>query len=46
MITLVIFTGCHLRQRRVITNCTPFEAEQFKRMAKHNGWPVTERRPK
>lgn len=46
MITLVIFTGCHLYQRRVITGCTQFEAEQFKRMARHNGWPVTERRPK
>lgn len=44
MITLVIFTGCHLRQRRVITNLTPYEAKQFKRMANHNGWPCTERK--
>ena len=46
MITLVIFTGCHLRQRRVITGCTQFEADQLKRLAAHHGWSCTERRAK
>ena len=44
MKTVVIFTDCHLRDRKVISNCTQFEADQFKRMAKHNGWPFTIRK--
>ena len=46
METVIIFTGCHLSQRHVIENCTPFEIANLKKMAMRNNWPFTLRRKK
>lgn len=42
--TVVIFTGCHLNQRKVIRDCNTFEVDNFMRLAAALHYPMTVRK--
>lgn len=42
--TVVIFTGCHLRNRHVIHDCNTYEVDTYMRMAAAMHYPMTIRK--